>query len=106
MSNDAQSESLEVQAHFPLPGASLTVTQDAHAHSAPTVGSFVDIRSRPWLVESIEDRGNGLSILKLSCISDDAQGDQLEVTWNAEIGARVLTDDVGRVSPRTAPTMQ
>ena len=94
MSNDAQSESLEVQAHFPLPGASLTVTQDAHAHSAPTVGSFVDIRSRPWLVESIEDRGNGLSILKLSCISDDAQGDQLEVTWNAEIGARVLTDDV------------
>ena len=63
------------------------------ALSAPAIGNFVDVRSRPWLVEGVEDRGNGLSVLKLSCIADDAQGDQLEVAWNAEIGARILTDD-------------
>jgi hypothetical protein len=31
--------------------------------------------------------------LQLSCISDDAQGEALEVVWEAEIGARRLEDD-------------
>jgi hypothetical protein len=61
---------------------------------APGIGEFVEVRNRPWLVEAVEDRGSGLSVLKLSCISDDAQGDQLEVAWGAEIGARILSDDV------------
>jgi ERCC4-related helicase len=48
---------------------------------------------RPWLVEGVDDKGGGLSALQLSCISDDAQGEALEVAWDAEIGARRLEDD-------------
>jgi hypothetical protein len=60
---------------------------------APEIGDFVEVRGRPWLVEGIDDKGEGLSALKLSCISDDAQGEALEVAWDAEIGARRLEDD-------------
>jgi hypothetical protein len=59
----------------------------------PQIGDFVELRGRPWLVEGIDDKGEGLSALKLSCISDDAQGEALEVAWDAEIGARRLEDD-------------
>jgi len=31
--------------------------------------------------------------LRLSWIADDAQGEQIEVIWDAEIGARVLEGD-------------
>jgi hypothetical protein len=57
------------------------------------IGDFVEVRGRPWLVEGIDDKGQGLSALQLSCISDDAQGEVLEVAWDAEIGARRLEDD-------------
>ena len=59
----------------------------------PEIGDFVEVRGRPWLVEGIDDKGQRLSALKLSCISDDAQGEPLEVVWDAEIGARRLIDD-------------
>jgi hypothetical protein len=59
----------------------------------PEIGDFVEVRGRPWLVEGIDDKGEGLSALQLSCISDDAQGETLEVAWDAEIGARRLEDD-------------
>jgi hypothetical protein len=61
--------------------------------SRSEIGDFVEVCGRPWLVESIDDKGEGLSALKLSCISDDAQGEALEVAWDAEIGARRLEDD-------------
>jgi Helicase conserved C-terminal domain/SNF2-related domain len=60
---------------------------------SPQIGDFVEVRGRPWLVEGIDDKGEGLSALKLSCISDDAQGEALEVAWDAEIGTRRLEDD-------------
>jgi len=62
-------------------------------NQTPEIGDFVEVRGRPWLVEGIDDKGEGLSALKLSCISDDAQGEALEVAWEAEIGARRLEDD-------------
>jgi hypothetical protein len=55
----------------------------------PEIGDFVEVRGRPWPVEGIDDKGEGLSALQLSCISDDAQWEALEVAWDAEIGARV-----------------
>jgi hypothetical protein len=60
---------------------------------SPEIGDFVEVRGRPWLVEGIDDKGGGLSALQLSCISDDAQGEALEVAWDADIGARRLEDD-------------
>jgi hypothetical protein len=62
----------------------------------PMLGGFAEVRSRPWLVEGVEDKGAGLTALKLSCISDDAQGETLEILWDteAEIGAHPLSDEV------------
>src|SRR5450759_2846368 len=56
-------------------------------------GSFVELRGRPWLVEEVRGEANDLQSLSLSCISDDAQGERLEVLWDAEIGAVALDED-------------
>ena len=56
-------------------------------------GSFVELRGRPWLVEESRGEGSELQTLCLSCISDDAQGERLEVPWDAEIGAKLLGED-------------
>jgi hypothetical protein len=47
-------------------------------------GSFVELRDRPWLVEEIQGEANDLQTLNLSCISDDAQGERLEILWDAD----------------------
>ena len=66
-------------------------------------GDFVEVRGRQWLVEAINDAQPDLTTVKLSCIADDAQGEQIDVLWDAEIGARVLEEDawsrVGRGAP-------
>ena len=65
-------------------------------------GSFVQLRGRQWLVEAL--RGDGTDpTVKLSCIADDAQGEQIEVLWDAEIGASVLEEDTWRTSGRGCP---
>jgi hypothetical protein len=63
-------------------------------NQTPDIGYFVEVRGRPWLAEGIEDRGGDLSALNLSCISDDAQVEALEVAWDAGIGAHRLADDL------------
>src|SRR4051794_7779611 len=55
-------------------------------------GDFVELRGRPWLVETAVREG-GLDTVQLSCIADDAQGEPLEVLWDAEIGATLLDRD-------------
>jgi len=59
-------------------------------------GSFVQLRGRPWLVEELNGDGTDLQTLSLSCIADDAQGERLEVLWDAEIGPAVLDQDAWR----------
>jgi hypothetical protein len=44
-------------------------------------------------VEALRGDGTELQTLGLSCIADDAQGERLEVLWDAEIGAAVLDED-------------
>lgn len=55
--------------------------------------SFVEVRGRPWLVEDIQGESTDLQTLNLSCIADDAQGERLEILWDAEIGAIELESD-------------
>jgi SNF2 family DNA or RNA helicase len=66
-------------------------------------GLFVEARGRPWLVEAVDESEPGLTTARLSCIADDAQGEQIEVLWDAEIGASILAEDtwaeVGRGTP-------
>lgn len=72
-------------------------------------GSFVQLRGRPWLVEELRGEGTDLQTLGLSCISDDAQGERLEVLWDTEIGAAVLDADgwktVGTGRPDSAEVL-
>jgi hypothetical protein len=56
-------------------------------------GTFVQVRGRPWLVEALQGVGTDLQTLSLSCIADDAQGERVEILWDAEIGAAVLDED-------------
>src|ERR1700732_4020590 len=66
-------------------------------------GSFVQLRGRPWLVEALQGDGTDLQTISLSCIADDAQGERLEVLWDAEIGASVLDEDGWRNVGRGLP---
>jgi hypothetical protein len=59
----------------------------------PESGSSVEVRGRRWLVEEIKDGEEPASIVSLSCIDDDAQGDELRAIWEAEVDARLLDDD-------------
>ena len=63
------------------------------AEAEITPGRFVELRGRPWLVEAVQREMNGLQTLNLSCIADDAQGESLEILWDAEIGAVLLDED-------------
>src|SRR3954454_14953875 len=71
-------------------------------------GDFVELRGRPWLVETAAHEG-GLDTVQLSCIADCAHGQPLEVLWDAEIGARVLDRDDwlnrGRGGPDSADVL-
>jgi ERCC4-related helicase len=60
--------------------------------TAPAVGEFVQLRGRTWLVEGVSGDNGTLATLKLACIADDAQGEPLEVLWDAEVGASVHLD--------------
>ena len=66
-------------------------------------GQFVSLRGRRWLVEGLQDTDGALNTVRLSCISDDAQGEPLEVLWDAEVAPEMLDDDswsrVGQGSP-------
>ena len=57
------------------------------------VGQFVSLRGRRWLVEGSRDGEGTFDTVKLSCISDDAQGEPLEVLWDAEIAPETIDDD-------------
>ena len=72
-------------------------------------GSFVALRGRPWLVEGVRGEADDLQTLSVSCISDDAQGEHIEVLWDAEIGAVELDHDgwdrIGQGAPDSAAVL-
>jgi superfamily II DNA or RNA helicase len=58
----------------------------------PQRGDFVRVRSRRWLVED-ERSIEGLAALRLACVDDDAQGEMVDVLWDAELDAEQLGDE-------------
>lgn len=60
----------------------------------PKAGEFVDVRGRLWLVEDCERAENALQPLALSCVDDDASGEQVSVLWDVEVGARSRDDEL------------
>ena len=60
----------------------------------PRVGELVEVRSRRWLVEAVEDAAPPISPrVSLACADDDAQGQTLEVYWDFEIDRRILEQE-------------
>jgi hypothetical protein len=61
----------------------------------PAPGEIVRVRSRRYLVESVELPETGTadqSLVRLSCLEDDAEGEPLEVLWEKEIDARRMNE--------------
>lgn len=71
-------------------------------------GDFVSLRGRKWLVEA-GGEAQGLQTVRLSCVSDDAQGEPLEVLWDAEISPEELNDEawsrIGHGAPDRPETL-
>lgn len=55
-------------------------------------GEIVRVRSRQFLVEAVTParQGDEQTLVTLSCVDDDAQGERLQVLWERETDARVL----------------
>jgi ERCC4-related helicase len=58
----------------------------------PEVGQIVRVRSRQYLVEDVVSPPvqTDSTLVKLSCLEDDAQGDLLEVLWENEVDSKLI----------------
>jgi superfamily II DNA or RNA helicase len=58
-------------------------------------GEIARVRQRLYLVEEIVQppKAADSSLVKLSCVDDDAQGQHLEVLWERELDAEVMTGE-------------
>lgn len=59
---------------------------------APQQGDIVQVRQRQYLVERVvpPPELHHATLVELVCLDDDAQGRQLQVLWELELGAKVL----------------
>lgn len=73
---------------------------DLHTVSIPSPGEIVRVRQRFYLVEDVvrSKRKADSTVVRLSCIEDDAQGQPLEVLWERELDAEpFLGEQWGRL---------
>src|ERR1700683_753412 len=73
------------------------------AAAIPEVGQIVRVRQRLYLVEGLvaRPRPQDSTLVELSCIEDDAQGQELNVLWERELDAAVLTgEEWARIAQR------
>ena len=61
----------------------------------PEPGQLVFVRQRRYLVENVTvpSSSGEATLVELSCLDDDAQGEPLSVLWEHELDAAVLPDD-------------
>ncbi|HMY21132.1 MAG TPA: hypothetical protein PKA58_32640, partial [Polyangium sp.] len=57
-------------------------------------GSLVRVRQRTFLVEHVLTAPNKSSVVSLACVDDDAQGQHLDVIWEAELPANANTTPI------------
>jgi superfamily II DNA or RNA helicase len=63
--------------------------------TVPRAGQIVGVRQRLYLVEQVVSPVNpsDSTMVQLSCVDDDAQGQPLEVLWEQELDAEVLSGE-------------
>ena len=61
----------------------------------PTPGQGARVRQRQYLVEEVVVPPNAgdSTLVRLSCLDDDAQGQPLEVLWEKEVDPEILTGE-------------
>ena len=66
---------------------------EAMVTAPPRPGEIVRVRQRQYLVEQVvpPTAAGDATLVRLSCLDDDAQGQELGVLWEAELDAEVLT---------------
>ena len=65
------------------------------ATAIPSPGQIAKVRQRRYLVEEVVSppRGGDSTLVRLSCVDDDNQGRRLEVLWDRELDAEVLSGE-------------
>ena len=65
---------------------------------APQTGEIVRVRQRRYIVEDVLsfDRPGDSTLVRLSCLDDDAQGQALEVLWDHEVDPEILGGEAWR----------
>ena len=73
-------------------------------NNIPTAGQIARVRQRLYLVEQTTPPPNpdDSTLVALSCVDDDAQGQRLEVLWEREIDPDILTGEAWGPSPSEA----
>jgi len=63
--------------------------------AALSPGQIARVRQRRYLIEEVVPpaRGGDSALVRLSCLDDDNQGRRLEVLWDREVDAEVLTGE-------------
>jgi hypothetical protein len=60
----------------------------------PVRGDIVEVRLRQYIVSDVAAQNEGeMTSVQLVCLDDDAQGRELSVLWELELGARVVSPD-------------
>lgn len=74
--------------------------------AAPAPGEIVRVRQRQYLVEDVQPPpSNGeATLVAMSCLDDDAQGEALEVLWEHEIDTEVVRASWDRLGRRPFDT--
>ena len=59
----------------------------------PTPGEIVRVRSRRYLVEDVEPAliAGDQTLVRLSCLEDDAEGEEVQVLWEKEVDAQRIS---------------
>ena len=57
----------------------------------PVAGQLVRVRQRQYFVEEVvaPNPGDDSTLVRLSCLDDDAQGQPLEVLWEKEVDSEI-----------------
>ena len=71
----------------------MTTQISEHIGQLPQPGDVVRLRTRTYLAEDIQ-AGLGGHVVRGSCPDDDAQGHEVEVVWEIELGTEILGEEV------------
>jgi hypothetical protein len=67
-------------------------SRPAAAGAVPIAGDIVHVRQRQFLVTDVSAPDpDAMTRVQLACLDDDAQGRELEILWELELGARIVS---------------